>query len=65
MEIPHKCPGLELQPMNRSPRWGRRAEGAAVHRDLCGAPPDGWALWYRAMLKQCLESYSLWEANVE
>ena len=33
MEIPHKCPGLELQPEQSIP-WGSRRAG--------GAAPEGW-----------------------
>lgn len=29
-----------------------------------GATPEGWASYYRAMLEQCLESCSPWEAHV-
>ena len=56
---PHRrSPGLKLQPTERSPWWGRRVGGThagEIH-------PWGWALWYRAMLEQCLETCSLWEA---
>ena len=48
-------PGPELQPMGRSPQWVRKAGGATAGGDLCGAVPEGSALWYGAMLEQCLK----------
>lgn len=53
---------VELQPVESSLRWGRRAGGATTHGDFCGAVPEVWTPWYRAVLEHCLESYSLWEA---
>jgi len=32
---------------------------------LCGAVPEGWVLWYRAILEQCLESCNLQECHTE
>jgi len=42
-------PRPELQPMGRSPQWVRKAGGATAGGDLCGAVPEGSALWYGAM----------------
>jgi len=42
---------------------GMTRAGAAAQGDLCGAVPEQWALWYGAVLEQCWESCSLWEAH--
>lgn len=61
-----------LQPMEiycrSSPRpelhpWGGALGGAGGLGEQCWAVPEGWALWYRAVLGQCLESCSLWETH--
>lgn len=49
-----KHSGQELRLNESSPEWSRRPVGAAAtHGDLCGAVPEGWALWYGAILEQC------------
>ena len=45
------------------PTVGQPGWGSCPCGDLCGATPEGQALWYGAMLEQCLESCSLWEAH--
>jgi len=50
------------QPVERGLCWGRRAEGTATCGDPCGSVPERWTPWYGAMLGQCWESCSLWEA---
>ena len=54
-------PRLELQPVESSLLWSRSTGGLTIHGNLCGAVPEAWALWYRAVLERCLESCSLWE----
>ena len=59
---PYSSPGPELQPEGGS----HGAVGglrSCCHGDLCGPGPKGWALWYNAVLGQCLESCSLWETQ--
>lgn len=56
-------PGLELQPTESSPQWGRRPGGAATHGDLGGAVPDRYTSRFKAVLGQGLERCSLWEAH--
>ena len=56
---------MVLQFVGSSLWWSRRAGGAAACGDLCGAVPEGWALWYRAVLELCWESCSLWEAYMD
>jgi len=45
-----------------SPRW---SGGAATCGDVCGTVPGEWSSWYGAMLEQCSESCSLWEAHTK
>jgi len=65
MESPHRSsPGLELQPVGSSTQWTRRAGGCHLWGPVLEqCIPKEWALWYRAVLEQCLQSYSLWETN--
>jgi len=42
---------------------GAARAGAAVRGDPCGAVPERGAVWYGAVLEQCWESCSLWEAH--
>lgn len=53
---------LELQPMERRPWWVRGLEEVLPVGTHARTVPEGWALWYRPPLKQCLENYSLWES---
>ena len=59
-----KHPGQELQLNESSPEQSRRpGRDAAANGDLCRTMPQGWALWYRAILEKCSGSCSLWEAH--
>lgn len=41
--------------MGSSLRWGRRAGGVDACGGSAGAMPEGQALWYGAVLEQCLK----------
>ena len=59
-------PGLELQPVERSPRRSRGSGGELL--PTRGGPvleqfaPGGWTPWYGAMWEQFLKSCCLWAA---
>jgi len=57
---------LELQPMGSNLWWGRRAGVAAIHGEPYGEvhPWKVGPVAYRVILRQFLESCSLWEAHV-
>ena len=44
-------PRLELQPMESSLQWGKKAGFAAICGNSCGAVSEGWTSWYGAMLE--------------
>jgi len=45
-------------------RQGGSCSWSCRHGNSAGAVPEQWALWYRAVLEQCLKSCGLWEAHV-
>ena len=54
------APAQGEEPTEGQEGWGSCHPWEAV---LEQCSHKGWTLWYRAMLEQCLESCSLWEAQ--
>lgn len=68
MDTPARSsPGRSCNPLRAACGGAGGQGGAAACGDPCGAVLEGWALWYvalwhGAMLEQCWQSCSLWEA---
>ena len=61
MESPTGADPIWSGSHGEEPTVRQKGWGSCCPWGLYGAAPEGWVLWHRAVLEQCLESCSLWE----
>lgn len=64
MESPTGADPIWSGSHGEEPTVRQKGWGSCCPWGLYGAAPEGWVLWHRAVLEQCLESHSLWDAHM-